>query len=79
MSRYILNFQGISPLPEDDLQLIRTKTQVIDTSHQSVLVEVTSEQVMHELAGQLPNWTVSQETSYPIPSTRPTIRKPPDR
>jgi len=78
MSRYILNFKGNSSFPEDDLQLIRSKTQLIDTSHKSLLVEVNEEQVMDDLAEQLPNWTISRENRYPIPSTRPTVRKPPE-
>ncbi|QJW91317.1 hypothetical protein HNV11_19010 [Spirosoma taeanense] len=76
--RYILHFKGDLPLPAEDLQLIQAKTQLIDASQKALLVELNAEEDPDELAGQLAGWTVSKESHYPIPTTRPTVRKPPE-
>ncbi len=78
MARYLFAFNGPLPLPADDLRLIEQQTQLLDTSRRTVLVEADAEQRVQRLAQQLPDWTVSPETTLPIPSTRPTVRNKPD-
>lgn len=75
--RYILNFKGVPPLPADDMKLIRSKTQLVDASRKTLLVEGNEETVMNELARKLPQWTVSKESCYTVPTTRPAVQKPP--
>ncbi len=75
--RYILNFNGNPPLPADDMRLIRAKTHLLDASWKTLLVEVNEDEGVYELARKLPGWTVTKETHRPVPTTRPTARKPP--
>jgi len=75
--RYILNFKGVPPLPADDMKLIRSKTHLVDASRKSLLVEGSDETVMNELARKLPQWTVSKESCYTVPTTRPRVQKTP--
>ena len=75
--RYILNFKGSPPIPADDMRLIRAKTNLLDTSRKTLLVEVKEDEAIYELARNLPDWTVKKETHYPIPTTRPKVQKPP--
>ena len=75
--RYILNFKGNSPLPDDDMRLICSKAHVVDTSRKALLVEVKEDEVAYELARKLPDWTVKKEVQYAIPTTRPKVQKPP--
>lgn len=75
--RYILNFTGDTPLPADDLRLIRAKSHVVDTSRKALLVEVNEDEVAYELARKLPDWTVKKEAQYTVPSTRPKVQNPP--
>ena len=77
-NRYILNFKGTLPLPTDDLDVIRSRTNLLDTSRKTLLVEVDHDDVVQELARVLPNWTMQEETVYPVPTTRPTVEKPPE-
>ncbi|UFH54325.1 hypothetical protein [Spirosoma sp. KNUC1025] len=75
--RYILNFKGSLPLPDSDMQLIRSKTNLIDASRKTLLVEPKDDALMYELARELPDWTVKKEILYTIPSPNPTVLKPP--
>lgn len=75
--RYILNFKGSPPLPADDMRLIRSKTRLVDASRKTLLVEVKEDEAIYELAQKLPDWTVKKETHYAVPTTRPTVKKPP--
>ncbi len=75
--RYILNFKGDSPLPVDDMRLICSKANVIDTSRKALLIEVNETEVAYELARKLPGWTVKKEAQYAVPSTRMKVQKPP--
>lgn len=77
MARYLLAFNGTLPLPPDDLRLIGQQAQLLDTSRRTVLVEADAEHGIHQLARQLPDWTVSPETVVPIPTTQPAVRKRP--
>lgn len=77
--RYILNFKGSLPLPDDDVRLIRAKSQVIDSSRKTLLVEVQEPDVVYELTRKLPDWSVKKETQYAIPTTRPSVKKPPKK
>jgi hypothetical protein len=76
LNRYILNFKGNLPLPANDLELVRSRTNLLDTGRKTLLVEVQDEAVQ-ELARILPDWTMQKEIVYPIPTTRPTAEKPP--
>jgi hypothetical protein len=78
LNRYTLNFKGKLPLPPDDLALIRSKTNLLDTGRKTVLVEVEHDDVVQELARILPDWTLQEERIYPIPTTRPSVEKPPE-
>ena len=75
--RYILNFKGSPPLPADDMRLIRAKTHLLDASRKTLLVEVNEDEGVYELARKLPGWTVTKEAHHPIPTTHPTVHKPP--
>lgn len=75
--RYILNFKGSPPLPADDMRLIRAKTNLVDASRKTLLVEVHEDEAIYELARRLPDWTVKKETQYAVPTTRPKVKKPP--
>ncbi|RYC71648.1 hypothetical protein [Spirosoma sordidisoli] len=75
--RYILNFKGTPPLPADDIRLIRAKSNVVDSSRKTLLVEVNEEEAVYELTRRLTDWTVKKETHYAVPTTRPKVQKPP--
>jgi hypothetical protein len=75
--RYIFNFKGVPPLPADDIKLIQSKTQLVDASRKTLLVEGSDDTVMNELAQKLPQWTVSKETCYNVPTTKPNVQKSP--
>lgn len=75
--RYILNFKGNPPLPADDVRLIQAKSNIVDSSRKTMLVEVNEDEAVYELARKLPDWTVKKETHYAVPSTRPKVEKPP--
>ncbi len=75
--RYILNFKGSSAMPADDMRLIRARTNLLDASRKTLLVEVKEEAVAYELARKLPGWTVKKETHYAVPTTRPKVEKLP--
>lgn len=77
LNRYILNFKGSSPLPAADMRLIRAKTNLLDASRKTLLVEVKEDEAVYELARQLPDWTVEREIHYSVPTTRPDVQKPP--
>lgn len=77
--RYVLNFKGTPPLPADDLRLINAKTHLVDASRKTLLVEVAEDEVIYELARKLPDWTVRKETHYTVPTTRPTVQRPPQK
>ncbi len=75
--RYILNFKGSPPLPADDMRLIRAKTNLVDASRKTLLVEVKEDEAIYELARKLPDWTVKKETLITVPTTRPKVKKSP--
>ncbi|GAB4017317.1 hypothetical protein [Spirosoma koreense] len=77
-NRYILTFKGNLPMPDNDLRLIRAQTRVVDSSRKALLIEADDEDAVADLGNKLSDWTVAKEGSYPIPSTRQTVRKPPD-
>lgn len=76
-NRYILDFKGPLPLPAGDLDVIRSKTNLLNSGRKTLLVEVEHDDVVQELARILPNWTVKKELIYPVPTTRPRVEKPP--
>lgn len=75
--RYILNFNGNPPLPDDDMRLIRSITNLVDATRKTLVVEAREDGVMNDLARQLPNWTVEKEIQYTIPTTHLPVQKPP--
>ena len=75
--RYILNFNGNPPLPDGDMQVIRSKTNLVDSSRKTLLVELKADTALYDLARELPDWTVKKETQYAIPTTHPKVMKPP--
>ena len=74
--RYILNFNGNPPLPDDDMRLIRSTTNLVDATRKTLIVEAQEDGVINDLARQLPDWTVRKEIQYTIPTTRPQVQEP---
>lgn len=75
MPRYILRYQHAVQAPEPDLKKIRAALdlKVVDESPRMVLVDGDEEAAKASLLG-LFGWTVTPETSTPLPSTRAKIR-----
>jgi hypothetical protein len=74
LKRYIFSFKGPGQAPDEDLQLLRDRATVVDTSRRAVLVEPASRKILNELTTRLANWTVSEEHFVPVPSTQFRVR-----
>jgi len=74
MNRYIFSYKGESAVPAEDRRLIESTVNVVDEGRNKLLVETAQPQQIDELAAQLPDWKVSQEQTYAIPSVRPQLK-----
>lgn len=61
-------------MPDEDLQLLRDRTNVVDASRRAVLVEPGTRKILNELANRLTNWSVSEENYIPLPSVQFRVR-----
>jgi hypothetical protein len=75
--RFILRYRGSgTPGPELGARLRRhPAVTVLDESPRMLLVEAPA-LVVDELAPEHPGWTVSRETTVPVPRARPRLRRP---
>lgn len=74
MERYILRFRGPSA-PSDQVDALRRRVKVVDTSAKLLLVEADPAEVK-QLTADFPQWTVSKEVTYGVPEKPLRIRKP---
>lgn len=74
MDRYVLRYRGPSA-PADEVEAIRRKVNVVDSSGKMMLVEADPEQA-EQMQSDFPEWLVAKEAIYRIPERRHQIRKP---
>ena len=74
MQRYLFSYKGEAAVPAEDRRLIESTVNVVDSGRNKLLVEAAQPRHIDELAAQLPDWKVSQEQVYAVPSVRPQLK-----
>ncbi|MBX6314519.1 MAG: hypothetical protein IRY99_16640 [Isosphaeraceae bacterium] len=80
MARFILRYRGQGPKPPEDVErLCRQGNATIldDSSPRMVLVEAPEDK-LRSAVDQEPDWVISHERTYSIPSPFPSLDKAKD-
>jgi hypothetical protein len=73
--RFVLRYRGAGRVPIGEVARIEQAVHVVDRSPRMLLVEGTGAGVTRLLAG-LPRWVAVEEATVPVPTTRPSVRRP---
>jgi len=71
MKRYILRHKSNAVAPQEEVRTIMATEgiKVVDTTPRMLLVEA-DEAVIHMMTTRLPDWSVSEEKTIPLPDTK---------
>lgn len=75
MTRYVLRYTGVGPVPAADVSQVRTRARVVDTDGRMLLVEAPNARIT-ALVRSLPGWVATPETVVPLAPARPRVRPP---
>ena len=73
--RFVLRYQGPGRTPSGDVARIEAALHVLDRSGRMLLVEGSGAGV-GRVVSSLPRWVAVEEATVPLPSTRPSVRRP---
>jgi len=78
MPRFILRFRGKGARPPEDVARIQAlpHTTVLDDSPRMLLVDAPEAEVKAAM-DSLPNWSITEERTIPLPDSRPKLRRGP--